>query len=76
MEQETRGGHGIGSPLSCGSAVTRCGGLTGNDDPFVGFYHDVPRALAEEAMSHCVALSRPEALASMLVDHSAEVRVS
>ncbi len=27
------------------------GGLTGNDDPFVAFYHDVPRDLAEEAMS-------------------------
>jgi pimeloyl-ACP methyl ester carboxylesterase len=27
------------------------GGLTGSDDPFVGFYHDVPRALAEEAVS-------------------------
>lgn len=26
-------------------------GLTGNDDPFVAFYHDVPRPLAEEAMS-------------------------
>jgi pimeloyl-ACP methyl ester carboxylesterase len=26
------------------------GGLTGNDDPFVSFYHDVPRPLAEEAM--------------------------
>jgi pimeloyl-ACP methyl ester carboxylesterase len=26
------------------------GGLTGNDDPFVGFYHDVPRPLAEEAI--------------------------
>lgn len=26
------------------------GGLTGNDDPFVTFYHDVPRDLAEEAM--------------------------
>jgi hypothetical protein len=24
--------------------------LTGNDDPFVGFYHDVPRPLAEEAI--------------------------
>ena len=30
----------------------RDGGLTGNDDPFVAFYHDVPRPLAEEAMSH------------------------
>jgi pimeloyl-ACP methyl ester carboxylesterase len=29
----------------------RDGGLTGNDDPFVVYYHDVPRALAEEAMS-------------------------
>ena len=29
----------------------RDGGLTGNDDPFVAFYHDVPRDLADEAMS-------------------------
>jgi len=29
----------------------RDGGKTGNDDPFVSFYHDVPRALAEEALS-------------------------
>jgi pimeloyl-ACP methyl ester carboxylesterase len=27
------------------------GGLTGSDDPLVAFYHDVPRALAEEALS-------------------------
>jgi pimeloyl-ACP methyl ester carboxylesterase len=26
------------------------GGATGSDDPFVAFYHDVPRELAEEAM--------------------------
>ena len=26
------------------------GGLTGNEDPFISFYHDVPRPLAEEAM--------------------------
>jgi len=26
------------------------GGLTANDDPFVSFFHDVPRPLAEEAM--------------------------
>ena len=24
-------------------------GLTGSDDPFVAFYHDVPRALARES---------------------------
>jgi Alpha/beta hydrolase family len=27
------------------------GGVTGSDDPFVAFYHDVPRELAEEALS-------------------------
>jgi pimeloyl-ACP methyl ester carboxylesterase len=29
----------------------RDGGRTGSEDPYVVFYHDVPRALAEEAMS-------------------------
>ena len=29
----------------------RDGGLTGNRDPYVCFYHDVPRRLAEQAMS-------------------------
>ena len=29
----------------------RDGGLTGHDDPFVAFYHDVPRDLAEQALS-------------------------
>jgi hypothetical protein len=27
------------------------GGLTGSADPFIAYYHDVPRALAEEAIS-------------------------
>ena len=27
------------------------GGQTGSEDPFVAYYHDVPRSLAEEAMS-------------------------
>jgi hypothetical protein len=31
--------------------ATRDSGQTGSDDPFVSFYHDVPRTLAEEAMS-------------------------
>lgn len=112
--------------------AARDGGLTGHDDPFVGFYHDVPRALAEEATGrerahpseasmaapwpltalpsvptkfivctedrffpsaflrqlarerlgvvadeiqagHCVALSRPDELATMLVEYSVEV---
>ena len=30
--------------------ATRDGGQTGSADPFVAFYHDVPRALAEEAL--------------------------
>ncbi len=30
--------------------ATRDGGLTGNADPYVSFYHDVPRELADESM--------------------------
>jgi pimeloyl-ACP methyl ester carboxylesterase len=30
----------------------RDGGQTGNDDPFVAFYHDVPRPLAEQALGN------------------------
>jgi pimeloyl-ACP methyl ester carboxylesterase len=118
----------------CSAAVrtqaARDGGLTGNDDPFVLFYHDVSRTLAEEALrrerpqsatpgaspwplqawpnvpthfvlctedrvfpsewlrrlvrerldivpdeiaaGHCVALSQPQALASMLMTYAAE----
>lgn len=32
-------------------AAARDGGATGSDDPFVGFYHDVPRELAAQALS-------------------------
>jgi pimeloyl-ACP methyl ester carboxylesterase len=32
--------------------AARDGGLTGNEDPHVLFYHDVPRELAEEALGH------------------------
>jgi len=39
----------------CGDAVraqaARDGGRTGHPDPHVGFYHDVPRALADEALA-------------------------
>jgi pimeloyl-ACP methyl ester carboxylesterase len=31
--------------------AARDGGRTGNEDPYVSFYHDVPRKLAEEALS-------------------------
>jgi hypothetical protein len=30
--------------------AARDGGLTGHDDPYVAYYHDVPRPLAEEAL--------------------------
>ncbi len=30
--------------------AARDGGLTGSDDPYVTYYHDVPRALAQEAL--------------------------
>lgn len=33
-------------------ASARDGGRTGHEDPFVSFYHDVPRELAERAMSY------------------------
>jgi pimeloyl-ACP methyl ester carboxylesterase len=36
----------------------RDGGRTGSEDPFVAFYHDVPRALAEEALSRERSQSR------------------
>lgn len=31
--------------------AARDGGLAGNDDPYVAYYHDVPRELAEQAIS-------------------------
>jgi pimeloyl-ACP methyl ester carboxylesterase len=43
----TNTGHGE----AVRTQARRDGGQTGSDDPFVAFYHDVPRALAEEALS-------------------------
>ncbi len=43
--------------------AVRDGGLTGSDDPYVAFYHDVPRALAEKAMSKQRAHPSPAASA-------------
>ncbi|MEU4383713.1 alpha/beta hydrolase [Promicromonospora sp. NPDC023805] len=40
---------GYGSAVA--EAAERDGGLTGSADPYVSFYHDVPREIAEEAMS-------------------------
>lgn len=40
------------------------GGLTGNDDPYVSFYHDVPRELADEALRQERAHPSPAAMAA------------
>jgi pimeloyl-ACP methyl ester carboxylesterase len=44
--------------------AARDGGLTGNEDPFVTYYHDVPRKLAEEAMSKTRAHPSTASMAS------------
>jgi pimeloyl-ACP methyl ester carboxylesterase len=43
--------HNTGYRQAVEEQARRDGGKTGSDDPFVAFYHDVPRPLAEEAMS-------------------------
>lgn len=45
------------------SQAARDGGLTGSDDPYVTYYHDVPRALAREALSRERAHPSPAASA-------------
>lgn len=40
-----------GYPQAVEEQARRDGGATGSEDPFVSFYHDVPRILAEEALS-------------------------
>jgi len=40
-----------GYPQAVEEQARRDGGLTGSDDPFVAYYHGLPRALAEEAIS-------------------------
>ena len=42
--------------------AARDGGRTGNADPYVSFYHDVPRALAEEALRKERAHPSPTAM--------------
>ena len=40
-----------GYPHAVREQARRDGGKTGSEDPFVVYYHDVPRALADEALS-------------------------
>ncbi len=42
--------HNTGYSEAVREQAARDGGLTGNADPYVSYYHDVPRELAEEAM--------------------------
>jgi SAM-dependent methyltransferase/predicted alpha/beta hydrolase family esterase len=42
--------HNTGYRRAKDEQAARDGGLTGNDDPYVSFYHDVPRDLAERAL--------------------------
>jgi pimeloyl-ACP methyl ester carboxylesterase len=43
--------HNTGYSDAVREQAARDGGLTGSADPYQSFYHDVPRELAEEAMS-------------------------
>jgi pimeloyl-ACP methyl ester carboxylesterase len=42
----------VGHGEAVAAQARRDGGLTGSDDPLVRFFHDVPPALATEAMGH------------------------
>lgn len=44
-------GHNTGYGQAVQAQAARDGGRTGHADPHVSFYHDVPRALAEDALS-------------------------
>ncbi|HEU4540943.1 MAG TPA: alpha/beta hydrolase [Jiangellaceae bacterium] len=39
-----------GYSAAVGKQAAQDGGLTGHDDPYISFFHDVPRELAEEAV--------------------------
>ena len=51
----------VGYTEAAAEQAGRDGGQTGSADPFVSFYADVPRALAEEAMTHERAHPSPAA---------------
>ncbi|RZQ62317.1 alpha/beta fold hydrolase [Amycolatopsis suaedae] len=49
-ESPAEWGRNTGWGEAARAQAARDGGLTGHADPYVGFLHDVPRALADEAM--------------------------
>ncbi|TCO64718.1 alpha/beta fold hydrolase [Actinocrispum wychmicini] len=55
-------GRNTGCDEAVQAQAARDGGRTGNADPYVSFYHDVPRALAEEALSKERAHPSPAAM--------------
>jgi pimeloyl-ACP methyl ester carboxylesterase len=55
----------VGFTAAVGEQAARDRGQTGSDDPFVAFYHDVPRDLAEEALRRERAHPSPAAGASV-----------
>ena len=61
---------GAGYGPAVAEQAARDGGLTGHDDPYVAFLHDVPRPLAEEALRRgrnhpCGHLEEPWPLAAL-----------
>jgi hypothetical protein len=61
---------GAGYREAAAEQARRDGGLTGSADPFVAFFHDVPRPLAEESLRRerqhpCGHLEEPWPLAAL-----------
>jgi pimeloyl-ACP methyl ester carboxylesterase len=54
----------VGYSAAVRAQAARDGGLTGNDDPFITYYHDVPRELAEEHMRRVCAHPSEAAMAA------------
>ena len=54
----------VGYSAAVRAQAARDGGLTGNDDPHVTYYHDVPRELAEEHMRRVRAHPSEAAMAA------------
>ena len=54
----------VGYSAAVRAQAARDGGLTGNDDPYVTYYHDVPRELAEEHMRRVRAHPSEAAMAA------------
>jgi pimeloyl-ACP methyl ester carboxylesterase len=54
----------VGYSAAVRAQAARDGGLTGHDDPYIQYYHDVPRALAEEHLRRVRAHPSEAAMAA------------